>query len=472
MNTVRFFNQRIQSVILVGFGILLLWGCKENTILPPDLVPPIDNINTFQDTSITVLTHNEYQDSVLTGGYNGTSRVSNSTTYYHALGVIANDPVFGKTVAGFHVDVIPPTNAFTFKGANQLIDSIVLSIPFHSNFGDTINAIPQTIHVYRSLKLSSRDSAQYEDYTDVYQPSAILAAKSINYNTFKTDSPLVSGAKVIPQLRFVLPSWLADSIQSQIALGAAGALNTTDDFLKWWNGFYITPADTNVGNTLGYFNTYGTRMYVYYRYTNTNGGQDTTNTIFGFDAAKSNRFNHITRNYNGTLAAGFINTGATAGDSLLFLQSEPGLSTVLTFPGLINIGNHIINKAELTFNTAYPTALMADTIKAGLIPRLQVFKVDAAGVNKIVSDYTTFGTNFVDGKRYEVTLMGMTYIQYRFNLTETFQKVISQKDANFKLKIMGLNTGKPASFQSVLKGSGSSVAVLKPKLNLIYTKIK
>lgn len=463
--------KKLALLLFVSLALLVA-SCNENTILPPDLIPPIDNINTFQDTTLVVLTHNIYQDSVLTGGLNGSTRVSNSTSYYHALGVITNDLIFGKTVAGFHVEALPPSNLFTYKGTNAIVDSIILAIPYRSSFGDTINAIPQTFNVYRSLTSFNRDSAQYETTLDSYNPSEIMASQTVNFNTFKTDSPLVGTAKTFPQLRFKLANWFTDSLNAQITLGANGAMATYALYNQWWKGFYVAPADSNIGNTLGYFNTYGTRMYVYYRYTNSSSTQDTTNSIFGFDASNSNRFNHITRNYAGSLANQYLNTNNPLGDSILFLQSEPGLAAVLSFPNLNTIDNHIINKAELTFNSYYPTSHMIDTIKAGLLPRLQVFKVDDAGVDKIVTDYSTFGTNFVDGKRFQVSFLGMTFVQYKFTLTETFQKAISQKDTTFRLKIMGLNMGTPAAYQSQIRGSGSLVTVMKPRLNLIYTKIK
>jgi hypothetical protein len=459
------------GIKIIILGIVFISSCKENTILPPDLVPPIDNINTFLDTSLTVITNNIYQDSVLTGGLNGSTRISNSSSYYHALGVIS-DMNFGKMVAGFHTEVLPPNNLFSYKGTNVIVDSIILAIPYRSSFGDTLNAIPQTFNVYRSLKSFSRDSAQFETTKDEYDPSKVLASQQVNFNTFKTDSPSVATGKLIPQLRFKLADWFKDSLKAQIDLGANGAMATNATYNQWWKGFYVAPADSNTGNTIGYFNTYGTRMYIYYRYTNTGGTQDTTNSIFGFDANNSNRFCHITRNYTGSKAYDYINTNNTAGDSMLFLQSEPGIAALLRFPNLTSIGNHIVNKAELTFNCYYPTSSMTDTIKAGLIPRLQVFQMDETGTDKIVSDYATFGTNFVDGKRYQVSFLGMTFIQYRFALTETFQKAISQKNTTFSLKIMGLNAGTPGAYQSLLIGSSSSLTSMKPRLNLIYTKIK
>lgn len=459
------------GINIIILGIVFISSCKENTILPPDLVPPIDNINTFLDTSLTVITNNIYQDSVLTGGLNGSTRISNSSSYYHALGVIS-DMNFGKMVAGFHTEVLPPNNLFSYKGTSVDVDSIILAIPYRSSFGDTLNAIPQTFNVYRSLKSFSRDSAQFETTKDDYDPSKVLASQQVNFNTFKTDSPSVGTGKLIPQLRFKLADWFIDSLQKQIDLGANGAMATNATYNQWWKGFYVAPADSNTGNTIGYFNTYGTRMYIYYRYTNTGGTQDTTNSIFGFDANNSNRFCHITRNYTGSKAYDYLNTNNTAGDSMLFLQSEPGIAALLRFPNLTTIGNHIVNKAELTFNCYYPTSSMTDTIKAGLIPRLQVFQVDETGADKIASDYATFGTNFVDGKRYQVSFLGMTFIQYRFALTETFQKAISQKNTTFSLKIMGLNAGTPGAYQSLLIGSSSSLTSMKPRLNLIYTKIK
>ena len=459
------------GINIIILGIVFISSCKENTILPPDLVPPIDNINTFLDTSLTVITNNIYQDSVLTGGLNGSTRISNSSSYYHALGVIS-DMNFGKMVAGFHTEVLPPNNLFSYKGTNVEVDSIILAIPYRSSFGDTLNAIPQKFNVYRSLKSFSRDSAQFETTKDDYDPSKVLASQQVNFNTFKTDSPSVATGKLIPQLRFKLADWFKDSLKAQIDLGANGAMATNATYNQWWKGFYVAPADSNTGNTIGYFNTYGTRMYIYYRYTNTGGTQDTTNSIFGFDANNSNRFCHITRNYTGSLANQYINTNNSAGDSMLFLQSEPGIAALLRFPNLTTIGNHIVNKAELTFNCYYPTSSMTDTIKAGLIPRLQVFQVDETGADKIASDYATFGTNFVDGKRYQVSFLGMTFIQYRFALTETFQKAISQKNTTFSLKIMGLNAGTPGAYQSLLIGSSSSLTSMKPRLNLIYTKIK
>jgi hypothetical protein len=59
----------------------------------------------------------------------------------------------------------------------------------------------------------------------------------------------VSGVKLIPQIRFVLPAWFSDSLEAQMTLGTNGAFADFSKFLAWWKGFYIQ-ADSANGNTL------------------------------------------------------------------------------------------------------------------------------------------------------------------------------------------------------------------------------
>ncbi len=103
---------------------------------------------------------------------------------------------------------------------------------------------------------------------------------------------------------------------------------------------------------------------------------------------------------------------------------------------------------------------------------MQIIATDTSGFDAIINEYAVFGASFVDGKRSQFTLNGINYIQYKFVISQTIQKLISQKNTNFRLKIMGLSTGLPASYRTLLRGSGSISTEFKPTLNLIYTKIK
>ena len=70
MNKLKSFktNALSQASVFIVCLLVVVSSCKENTILPPDLVPDVDNINTFQEDTFTVVTHTIYKDSLLTGG--------------------------------------------------------------------------------------------------------------------------------------------------------------------------------------------------------------------------------------------------------------------------------------------------------------------------------------------------------------------------------------------------------------------
>jgi hypothetical protein len=456
----------LATVIAVFAGVIsFLSSCKENTILPPDLVPVIDNINTFQADSFSLITHNIYQDSLLTGGsLNGIS-VSKNANLYHALGTINSNADFGFTHASFHVEVLPPSSNYTHKGFNPVFDSIVLTIPFKGTFGDTINGPEQYLLAYRSLKSFSKDSAQYEFTKDSFDISQPIGSYTIDFNKFKKDSSNKT-------IRIKLASWVADSLKAQMdSLNVGGATSSYTKFLAWWKGFYITSISAQ-GSTLGYFNTYGTRMLVYYRYSKdvTNTDIDTTMDVFGFDPTYCNRFNSIERRYKNSKSNQYLYTGSMNGDSTLFIQNLPGLATEIKFPHLANFSNVLVNKAELNVYSTIPMSAMLDTSIYGLVPRFQIFRVEN-GLDKIIGEYASFGSGFIDAKRRTVTINGQKYLSYKILLTQTMQKLISQKDTSLRLKLMGLTDVYPGAYGTMLKGSSSAMDSLRPKLYMIYTKI-
>ncbi len=464
-------------IILLTTLTSMLWSCKENTILPSDLVPVVDNINTF-DTTFDLVTHTLYQDSFLTGGYRSGLQLSSSSTYYTPCGTILSDPAFGKTVASFHVELLPAVPGFSFKAktSDVMMDSVVLSIPFKMAYGDTnATAGLQTFKLFRSIKTGtslSRDSAQYEFTRDSFDTGNLLSTLSVNFDQISADSPLIAGVRQQPQLRFRLPAWFADSIKAQIDSGANGAMANYSKFLSWWKGFAIVP-DSSQGKTLGYFDSYRTRLTFYYRYPKTGGGEDTVNDVFSFDPYYCNRFASITHNYTGSLSGPFIHTHQPGGDSLLFLQNEPGLVNVIGIPSAYLMPNVIVNRAQLVF-TGAPLQNWSDTLSYSPLARLQIFKCDSTGENdKVADDYAQFNSSaYVDGKRTTVQIGGQFYPRYTFTVTYSLQRLISQKDSTFRFKIMGANLGYPAAYRSILCGSGSLQTDFKPRLEMIFTKIK
>ncbi len=459
------------SVVILLLCVLFS-ACRENTILPSNLIPPVDNINTFSQDTFTIITNNIYQDSLLTGGLRNSSQISSSVNLFHALGTITSDPTFGKTNANIHVEVLPPVANFAFRtGTDRIIDSVVLSIPYRAAYGDTLGTnVTQHFKVFRSLKSFPRSEAQYE-FTKDSIDNILVGETDITYASI-IDSPSVNGVKLVPQLRFSLKQWFIDSLEDQIELGTNGAAADFSKFLAWWKGFYIQ-ADSMNGNTLYYLNTYSTRLNIYYRYTNTNALKDTVVDAFSFDPNYCNRFNNITRNYNGKVVQDFINSANPLGDSILFLQNEPGMSAVISMPYLPAFDNVIVNQAELIFYSISPYNNFTDTAKYGNIPRLQIFQTDTIpnGADNVIPDYKVFGSNIVDGSAAKVNIGAFTFTRYKFAVTYSIQHLISEKNTNFRFKIMGLNNGYPAAYRVMLAGNSTAIPEMRPKLKIIYTKI-
>lgn len=455
-------------IVLLVCVVIAISSCKENTILPPDLVPVVDNINTFQEDTFTVIAHTVYKDSLLTGGTLGSSNRSDDENFSSAIGAITNDPTFGRSYGAAYVQIVQPQPSFSFSGTNQIIDSIFLGINYLRAFGDTTAPPMQTFFVYRAENLAKDDP-----YYEFSKPTnlELITSEPINFNTLPTDSPLVNGVRLRPQLRIQFPISYADTLLAQ---SSAGAFADYTSFLNWFGGLYILP-DTNVGNTLGYFDTDNTTLYVYYRYTESSQ-QDTAVATFAFNGEVCNRFNHVVRDYSGSTVSNFINTGSAQGDANIFIQGDPGVAGLIRFPHIGNFPNAIVNKAELIF-----TVTSSDTATFNIPDELQLVYVNADGEDELLPDYTIFGTSDqaigaaiqrVGATRDWSNINGSQRIQYKCNITHTIQNALTRQDGNFALKISGADGNYPANKRVVIGGSSNSISLEKPKLNIIFTKIQ
>ncbi|HEX6192760.1 MAG TPA: DUF4270 family protein, partial [Chitinophagaceae bacterium] len=141
MNNRRYVQ--LLGVIIASIGIIFS-GCKkinEATSLGGELLPPIDNVNTF-DTSVSVEIYNGIFNPVA-----DSQRLNKGEE--HFLGRINNDPLFGGTDARMFFELKPTNYPFTFANADPdslYIDSVVLVMNYVETYGDTL--VPQTVNVY------------------------------------------------------------------------------------------------------------------------------------------------------------------------------------------------------------------------------------------------------------------------------------------------------------------------------------
>src|SRR5664279_3520194 len=89
--------------------ILLSWSCTkiDTTNLGANLIPVVDNIHTF-DTTLDVIANN----------FDPLACDSVYVTDLHALGVIPNDPFFGKTSANIYCQFKPQFYPFNFPASD------------------------------------------------------------------------------------------------------------------------------------------------------------------------------------------------------------------------------------------------------------------------------------------------------------------------------------------------------------------
>ncbi len=127
------------AFISLLFFLFLSWNCTkiDTTSIGSSLIPAVDNVNTFEtflDVAANTIDTN-----------NCTSIIVSED---HALGIINNDPIFGKSAATLYTELEPSVFPFNFLGtkANRKLDSVVLILSYKSTFGDS--TVAQKVDVF------------------------------------------------------------------------------------------------------------------------------------------------------------------------------------------------------------------------------------------------------------------------------------------------------------------------------------
>ena len=138
-------QRRFLTVFIISFSFISVinWGCSklDVTDIGGDLLPAVDNVNTFD----TVLTINTTQ-----GIFTDTPTITRQED--HVLGKISNDPLFGTTTANVFMQLKPTFYPFFF-GTNTKdtinnslapgtrFDSVVLCLSYRGFWGDSTQPV-------------------------------------------------------------------------------------------------------------------------------------------------------------------------------------------------------------------------------------------------------------------------------------------------------------------------------------------
>ncbi|MFL5809766.1 MAG: DUF4270 family protein, partial [Flavisolibacter sp.] len=128
------------SLLIVSlFSFLSCKKINEATELGSDLIPPVDNVNTFE-VPLDALSNNLI--------YNDTTALSFFDEV--AIGHL-NDPEFGTTHANGYFDISRGsygTYPFIAKHDSISVDSVILSMSYTSGYGDTSDAAQLSFRVF------------------------------------------------------------------------------------------------------------------------------------------------------------------------------------------------------------------------------------------------------------------------------------------------------------------------------------
>jgi hypothetical protein len=419
-------------------SLVLLLSCRkinEATTLGDDLVPEVDNINTF-DTTFSVETNNVLLTDTAKLVYDDPV----------ALGNITDDPEFGKTNAAVYFQIDPRvygTYPFTSK-ENLVIDSVVLSLAYIAGYGDT-NSV-QTVRVFEVAPASPFNDTTFYSFNepDFETTGTELGSASFSISSLRDSFPVIrkDTQRVGNQLRIRLDNALGERFASYVATnGANGAYYNDTVFKSLFRGLALK-TDEGTGNGLAFFtlaNTEKTRLTIYYKATK-NNTIDTAQVVFSHNlrfirpqvSSKGGQANIIRRQPAGGWAA-YLSNGLPQDDKL-YIQSTPGVGGYgyISIPALDTLQNKLVHRAELIV-TRVPSAF--DNLFEA--PRqLFIDKINATNDSAYILDEFIIQTQ--NGPSYNYTSFGGRLQgdnTYRFNLTATVQDVLTGKEPNNRFRI-------------------------------------
>ena len=472
-------------IVLVFVG-LAYTACKkiDTTDVGGDLIPAVDNVTTF-DTVLDIITNTEtLYDS---------ARILRSED--HALGIIGNDPDFGKTKAEIYFLPGPDgfgTHPFAKKDSTIVFDSVVLALAYTGYYGDTNSLQRVNVFEINSDNLFRPNAFGYPvDSSDGFVDPTVLGTRLMDFKTLDDsvfDNRKRDTIKIKNQLRIQLNKSLGNRF---LSYDTAHAYKSDSFFREYFKGFAIKidEAGSPVKNGLAYFNlaNANTKMIFYYRVLNGSTVTDTLATEFPFTSFNYSNANTIKRTPANGLAT-TLNNGLP-NDELLYVQSSPGTKITIRIPGLKNLSNRIIHRAELIFNVVNnvpepvygaPVSLFLDaedTANKRILAVPYDFSYENA-FQDIVGGFQKNGQYTFNMSRYVQSIVTRQQPDYTFRLTAPFRTNATELRGTATVTPYppAAKSGYPintpiAKGRVVLAGAAYPVANKRARLRIVYSKI-
>jgi len=427
-------------------------SCSRPTPIGSDLLEQ-DRSNVLFTDTLSLIASTVSEDSVLTYSSDPTRQLS-----VYLCGQL-DDPVFGKASAEINTQFrYGSTGVPDFSADNIRLDSVVLLLAYDTLgfYGDMTQ--PQSIEVYRVTEIMDSVDTYFSNTTFATESQPLGAV--YNFVPQPTSNVVLVGtdgdtiATINPHLRVKL-----DDAFGEILLDTS-THTSQEIFMDVFKGLQIRA--TQESEAMMGFRLLGpassvTRLSVFYT------ENDTVELNYNFIVSEAAvKLDHFEHDYANTDIPPFLND-TQLGDSLLFIQGMSGPNIQIEIPNSQQLGNIIVNKAELEFTVAtHPddNEMIFPPTDRIIISRKDADE-DFVVINDALLNFTAFG-----GRAEEVDDgNGNTLIKYRFNISSHFQNMVNGTfpDPIF-LRIFGKQE---TASRVMLYGPGHSQ--FPAKLNLAYT---
>lgn len=479
----------ISFTAIVFIVAILFSACRkinDSTDLGGGLIPPVDNITTF-DTTISVQ------------AFNDTFGLANDSQYLsrgaeHFVGLINNDPFFGKTDARMYFELKPALyGTYPFARPDSVkIDSVVLVLNYLDTYGDTNAA--QQLKVYEITSNNFTNDSSYlirQEHFSYNTASPLSLPGQFFYPRNLDDSVKVFRDTTRNQLRIKLDTNFARRLFNY---DTTNAYKSDSIFRTNFRGFALR--SEGAGNAImGFdFGTINTKLAIYYNHPKAGGGGRDTTVSYFFFTSLSAAAQYVKRDYSGSPLQASL--GGATDDPVVYLQGSPGTFATVKIPALGTLSNRVIHRAELIVEELYdisdstfyaPEALYLDASDPSITVSNYKYRTIPYDLAYTISGFDFRGLGCLPLNTKDAS--GNPIKVWKFNISRYVQHVLTHTQTLYDLRLSapftlnecyGIPPGTDVIYplfvnSSVAKGrirvGGGNHPTQRMRLRLVYSKL-
>ncbi|MCH2021481.1 MAG: DUF4270 domain-containing protein [Saprospiraceae bacterium] len=448
-------NLKSLLYFLFAVGFFFSVGCSKSSQLGLSLVEESQSEILTTDTSTLILTTLEAEPTIIS---NRSRMVCGNYSDFNTIGE------WGEVSASIYMNFRLSSTGAVFP--NTVFDSLVLSLAYDTldgHYGEILATNPTTKVQSWEVARLIQDIEESEVYdSDIVFSTGDILKSSFLFNPDHKLNVNLGGVEYKPHVRIKLddPAGIALGESLLHPQGADTVMyESNTSFKDWFKGVNIRPTlGANNNSIIRFISKHAlTKLTLYYTDTSNGGAnQYSFDFLTNEDAEVVSAFSHVHPS---------LLTDNTALDTFVYVQGLDGLHTKVEFPNVENLGNVIINKAELVF-------MVADTgtIEFPEPPVLMAKIKNTDGDLTIIDDASTSlnntGSYLLFGGAIEEINNTKTYL-YRMNIAQEMQSIVDGSSYESAIYLTTPSALDPERIKLV-----NHQGINKAKLYLTYTKIQ